>query len=263
MKRLLALILALAVTVPTGVLADPILKPRKYSGPIPPGSITLRVGFLAGPENEEMIDFLDRQITPPQTALSEDFGNGISFDLLYTHKFHPQFALRSGVTATFLRSNGDGTIVRRDGVPDSLGGAVLDYERSFDVDIFVLDASAMYYFSDAAIDEFQSYIGGGFSFGFPHAKFTEDRVDNTRIDGADYGQVIERDEWSTEAGVHSFVGASYYFASTWAFNAEWRYQLMQTKFPLSARNEDGDPEDVRFDVLFTGFTISAGITRAF
>ena len=38
--------------------AEPILKPRKYSGPIPKRYFTFDIGILGGADNEEMWDYL-------------------------------------------------------------------------------------------------------------------------------------------------------------------------------------------------------------
>lgn len=254
----------------TGVIADPILKPRKYHGPIPRSTFALRVGFLGGADSEEMIDFLDRRIIKPNEAFSEDFGNGLMFDGTYMYKLHPQFAVRANVSASFLRSSGDGFYVppRRPSDPDTL--ATVNYTRDFDVDLFILEASAVYFMSDAAVSEFQPYIGGGFSFGVPHAKYKETLV--VRDLGGEsepnyaVGQVYDEfdaNEWSTEAGVHGVLGALYYFNSTFAISLEGRGQIMQSKFPLTVTNEVGARESVKFDINYSGFTLSVGAVYSF
>jgi hypothetical protein len=242
--------------------AEPIIKPKKYHGPIPRSSFSLRVGFMGGANNEEMIEALDQYITPPFEAFSEDFGNGISVDGTYTYKVHPQFAVRANLSASFLRTESEGRFVPEvTNLPDSILAPLLNYTRDFDVDLFVLEASGLYYFSDAAINEFQPYAGGGFSVGVPHGKFTEVRIDD------DTGEVFEElntDEWSFEPGVHAFLGASYFVTNMWAVTAESRFQIMQSRFPIIVPDRSaGTLEKVDVLVKYAGFFIQIGVTRAF
>jgi len=136
---------------------------------------------------------------------------------------------------------------------------VVNYDRSFDVDLFVLELSALYFFSDASVQEFQPYMGGGFSIGMPHAKFKEERV--SQVSGQSFP--YEADQWSGEAGVHGILGAYYYVTNRFAFSAESRIDILQSKFPLSATNEVGQPEAVKLDVTYSGFVITFGISRSF
>jgi len=130
-----------------------------------------------------------------------------------------------------------------------------------DVDLFVLEASALYYFADSAIQEFQPYLGGGFSFGIPHAKFKEVRID---YDTGEVFEEIDRDEWSFEPGVHGFIGASYYINNLWAVNVEGRGQIMQSRFPINVPDIANDTiEEVDVIVDYSGFLIGIGIARAF
>jgi hypothetical protein len=209
-----------------------------------------------------MIEALDKFIKPPNEAFSEDFHNALSIDGTYTYKLHPQFAVRANVNASFLRTAGDGRFVPIvTDLPDTIPAPLLNYTRDFDVDLFVLEASALYYFVDAAIQEFQTYIGGGFSVGIPHASFTEVRVDD---DTGEVFEEIERDEWSFEPGVHAFAGASYYITNLWAVNVEGRGQILQSKFPIDVLNRSTDSlEEVDVIVQYSGFIISLGVTRAF
>jgi len=262
MTRRAALVLAVLLVQAGAAAAEPIIKPKKYHGPIPQNSFTLRFGFFGGAENAEMIEALDKEITPPEEAFSEDFGNGLSIDGTYTYKIHPQFALRANVGASFLRTTGSGTFVPDTStLPDTLDRLQLDYTRDFDVDVFVLEGSALYYFSDAAIQEFQPYFGGGFSVGVPHAKFDEVRVDHDT--GLVYEE-INRDRWSFEPGVHGILGASYYVTNVWAANVEGRVQILQSKFPIDVWDpEAGRFEEVDVIVKYNGFMINFGVSRSF
>jgi opacity protein-like surface antigen len=244
------------------VAAEPIIKPKKYHGPIPRSSFALRVGFIGGPENTEMIEALDKDIQSPFEAFSEDFGTGLTVDGTYTYKVHPQFAVRANVSASFLRTTGTGTFVPdAAGLPDSVLATQLDYTRDFDVDLFVGEVSALYYFSDAAIQEFQPYVGGGFSVGVPHAKFKETRIDH---DNRTLFQEIDRDRWSFEPGIHGFAGASYFITNLWAVNAESRFQMLQSKFPIDVIDrEAGRLREVDVIVHYDAFMLSIGVARAF
>ncbi len=216
-----------------------------------------------------MIDFLDDQIKPPNKAFSNDFSNGLIIDGTYTYKLHPQLAVRTNVSAAFLRSDGNGLFVPRrpTSLPDTILTPTVSYTRDFDVDIFTLEASALYYLSDASVTEFQPYFGGGFSLGVPHAKFKVKQVVASATDEfytqGDVFAESDDDKWSAEAGVHGIIGALYYFNNTFAISLEGRGQILQSKFPIETVNEDGLPESVKFDINYSGFVLSLGAVYAF
>jgi len=240
--------------------AGPIIKPRKYFGPIPAGSITFRVGFLGNATNREMIDFLDAGRSSAERAISNDFSNAISYDVTYMYKPHPQFGVRVSSSLTRLKSTGHGFFVFRPvGLPDSIPSPIFDYNRKFRVDLITMELSGVYFFSNAAVKEFQPYLGGGFTIGIPHQSFEEFRTNR------DTGErtSIMRNEWSAEAGVHGVFGAFYYITNRTAISAEATAQVLQSQFPLSAKDENGQPQDVRFVVDYTGFSLSLGVSRAF
>jgi hypothetical protein len=248
--------------------ADPILKPHKYHGPIPQSSISLRVGMLGEASNEEMIDFLDERV--PQSAdpaVEEDFGNGLTFEISYTHKPHPHFAVRFNASVSLLRSEGSGTLVLQDvNPPDSLMTA-LDYKHEFNVDLIVVEASGVYHFSDASVKEFQPYLGAGFSVGFPHEVFKETRVDSDT--GEPYTDVIpgipaEASDWGVSAGVHAVGGLIYYVSNRVGIVSEGRLQMMQGRFEqLQTTNEVGELENLNFVVDYSGFYLTVGMSYGF
>lgn len=161
-----------ALTVGTASLAsaEPIMKPRKYYGPIPQSMVWLRGGFFGGASNEEMNTYLDGLIQAPFTKTTEDFGSAFTIEAGYAHKPHPQFALRLNASVSFLSSTGSGNNAVDTG--DSLL-TVVNYNREFKSDLIVAEVSGIYFFSDAAVKEFQSYIGGGFSIGVPYESYKE------------------------------------------------------------------------------------------
>ncbi len=159
--------------------AGPIIKPKKYHGPIPRQSVSLRVGFLGGATNSEMYEYLATLVPQPVRDLTEtnDFGNSPLAEITYTYKLHPQFAVRANFYAAFLRSSSQGVREASVDLPDTVTTApTVNYTNEFDVDLFTLELSALYYFTDAAVKEFQPYFGGGFSLGLPHQKFTETQL---------------------------------------------------------------------------------------
>jgi hypothetical protein len=245
--------------------AEPILAPHKYEGPIPPSSISLRVGVLGGTTNQEMIDYLDGRVRDPFEVTSEDFGSSLAVDLTYIHKPHPQFGFRLNGSAAFLKYTSTGDFVPQTG--DTLLPQ-LKYDREFKVDLFTIEASGIYFFNDASTKEFQPYLGGGFSLGFPHQKFTESRTD---VDtGLPYteeieGRISEGSEWDVAPGAHLVGGLMYYFTNRWGVSAEGRVQLMESRFDqIEAPDPDtGGFENVSFVVKYTGFYLSLGATYAF
>jgi hypothetical protein len=245
--------------------AEPILKPHKYHGPIPQNLLSVRVGTLGGASNEEMINYLDGRVKPPFEVSSQDFGNGLAIDVGFIHKPHPQFGVRVNGSASFLSYTSSGDFVPQTGdtvLPQ------LKFNRELKVDLFTLEASGIYFFSDASVKEFQSYLGGGFSLGFPHQTFTESR---TNVDtGAPYteeipGRPSDVSEWDVSPGAHLVGGLLYYFKEQWAASAEARVQVMESRFDqLQAIDpETGQYENVSFVVDYTGFYLSVGVTYGF
>jgi opacity protein-like surface antigen len=269
------------LTTVSAAFAGPILKPRKYHGPIPRSSLNLGVGFLGGAANEEMYEYFNQRVPEPvkNETQSNDFGNAPLVELTYTYKTHPQFAVRGKAYAAFLTSDWTGVIVPVIEAPDTVSPEwqrpSVDAKTTFDVVLFALEASALYYFTDAAVKEFQPYIGGGFTFGLPYQKYTEKMTVREADDdpaNPDYQPIftpgqrlrtVERDQLTFEAGVQGILGMLYYFTNKWAVSAEGRYQMLQSKFPLTVLNENDEPEEVKFDVDYTGFMAVVGITYAF
>ena len=249
-----------ALTLGTASLAsaEAIMKPRKYYGPIPQSMVWLRGGFFGGASNEEMNTYLDGLIQPPFTETSEDFGSAFAIEAGYAHKPHPQFAVRLNASVSFLSSTGNGNEAIDTG--DSLL-TVVNYNREFKSDLIVVEASGIYFFSDAAVKEFQTYIGGGFSVGVPYESFSETRVDAGT--GATY-PTLESSEWGVSAGVHAVLGALYYLTNTFGITAEGRLQLMEGKYDqLQAPNEVDQLENVSFVVDYTGFYLTVGVLWGF
>jgi len=283
MKHRVTLFVVFLVLLSTAAaaVAGPILKPRKYHGPIPRSSLALRVGFFAGASNSQMYDYLDTRVPAParDETLSNDFDSAPMAELAYVYKAHPQFAVRANFYVAYLKSDWTGIIDTNIPPPDDATqqwlSPTVNTNVSFDILLFTLETSALYYFTDAAVKEFQPYFGGGFSFAIPYQEFQETSTIRDRDeDPGDPGYVPEFDvgevysdysktESSFQAGVHGIVGILYYFGNRWAISLEGRGQILQSKFPLAVRNEQGEPEDVDFDVDLSGFMMTAGVSYAF
>jgi len=258
--RWIALVLgALLLSAVSSAVAEPIMKPRKYYGPIPQSMVWLRGGFYDGASNEEMNAYLDGLVQDPFTETINDFGAAFLIDAGYGHKPHPQFGVRINAGVSFLSSEANGNKDPEGSTVDTL---VVDYAREFKVELIVVELSGIYFLSDAAVKEFQSYIGGGFSVGFPRESFEETQVD---IDTGQYIQTIESSEWGgMSAGVHGVLGAIYYLTNTFGITTEGRVQLMEGKYDqLQAPNEVNELEDVSFVVDYTGFYITVGVLWGF
>ncbi|MFH1755490.1 MAG: hypothetical protein ABIA59_07280 [Candidatus Latescibacterota bacterium] len=255
--RFCGLITALMLFSASVAVSGPILKPRKYYGPIPRSALSLRVGFHGGANNEQMWGFIDGLYQRPAgDENTDDFGNAIILDATYTYKLHPQFAFRLDGSLSILRSASKGYFVPA--TEDTIQ-PIYDFSRRFNVDLFVIETSGVYYFTDASVNGFQPYIGAGFSAGFPRATYKEGFTDR------DSGTIIRDNsntEWSLEAGVHALLGALYYISNSFAFTAETRFQILQSKFPIEIDTEEGR-KTVKFDVDYEGFVISVGGAWAF
>ncbi len=246
--------------------AEPILAPHKYSGPIPQSSISLRIGVLGGPTNEEMIDFLDNRVKAPFETNPQDFEAAWAIDVTYIHKPHPQFGFRVNGSASSMKYTSSGDFVPQVEADSLL--PQLKYNREFKVDLFALEASGIYFFTDASLQAFQPYLGGGFSLGFPHQTFTESRTD---VDtGQPYtepieGHMTDASEWDVAPGAHLVTGMLYYLNDRWGFSTEARVQLMESRFDqlLALDPETNKYENVSFVVKYTGFYFTLGATYGF
>jgi len=246
---------------------QPIIAASPYSGPMPQSSISIRIGALTGTTNEEMINYLDPEVQPPFHIDSRDFKTSLAIDATYIHKPHPRFGFRVNGSASFLKytSNGDFIPQVAEVGIDTLG---LKYDREFKVDLFTLEGSGLYFFTDASVEKFQPYAGAGFSLGFPHQSFKETRTG--AVSGDPYTKEIEGhpsdvSEWDVSPGAHIVVGALYYFASRWGASAEMRGQFMESRFDqLQAFDpETGEYENASFVVQYSGFYFTLGATYGF
>ena len=257
-----AVCVAIAVlSPPTRSSADPILKPKKYTGPIPKKYFSFGIGAFGGAENADMWDFLDRQVYGPMKSLTEsdDFGAALSLDVCYAVKVHPQFAVRTRAGLAILGADGKGVVDPN--LPAPADTLLLAYDRSFDVLLFSIDATGLFFFQDASVKEFQTYIGGGFSLYLPYSKYTEDRADYDT--GKPYNG-YETSEWGFEPGVHAVLGMLYHFKPTLALNLEGRVQMAQSKFEMEyLLPEPAGSQEISFDVDYSGFILSIGIAKFF
>jgi hypothetical protein len=246
--------------------AEPILAAHKYQGPIPQNAISLRVGTFGGASNQEMIDFLDGRVKPPFESNPQDFSNALSIDVGFVHKPHPQFGVRLNGSAAFLSYTSTGDFVPQVEADSTL--PQLKFSRELKVELFTLEASGLYYFGDSSVKELQTYLGGGFSLGFPHQSFTETRTDadtGLPFTEAIAGRPSDVSEWDVAPGVHLVGGILYYFSDRWAVSAEGRGQFMQSRFDqLQALDpETGEFENVSFVIDYTGFYLAIGATYGF
>jgi hypothetical protein len=258
-----ALACAAMITTASLASAEPILKPHKYYGPIPQSALFFRAGMLGGAGNEEMLDFFDSKTQAPFENDTQDFGNSLTLEAGYQFKPHPRFGFRLNASYSGLTSTDNGNMVSQAApAPPDTVPPILDFSREFKVDLFVLEASAVYYFADASVKEFQTYLGGGFSFGFPHQTYTETRT--REENGQPFGDPIESSEWDFSAGVHAVLGAIYYASNRFGITGEGRIQMMESSYDqLEVPNETGDLEQVGFVVKYTGFYVTVGVLWAF
>jgi hypothetical protein len=265
-----ALGLALCVHAPRAMsqapASKPILKDEVYSGPIPRSSVSLRVGMFGGASNQEMIEYLDVGVQQPFQVSYEDFPTGLALDIGYVYKPHPRFGLRLNGSASFFRYTSEGDFVPQ--VPADSLLTQLVYDRELAVQLFVLEASGIYYFTDASTTDLQTYLGAGFSLGIPHEDYSETWTD---VDtGLPYtepipGRVSEASEWDVTGGVHAVFGLLYWFSDQWGLTAEARGQFMEGRFEqLEAVDPDtGEYENINFVIDYSGFFLSIGLSYGF
>jgi hypothetical protein len=249
---------------PTTIYADPILKPRKYHGPIPKKYVTFSIGFFGGADNTDMWEFLERQVDEVlrKETTTDDFGAAPLITIAFTNKLHPQFAVRAQGGLAFLTSESRGLLVPPV-PPDTTAAPLVEFERDFNVLLFNIDATGFYFFQDASVKNFQSYIGGGFSLFFPYAEFKQELTDKDTNEGYPPGEGVQtQSQWSIDPGVHAVLGFLYHVKPTLAFNAEGRVQIAQSKFKLDYPTEDGI-QPLSFDVDYTGFSITVGVSKFF
>lgn len=246
---------------PPPLSAEPILKPKKYHGPIPKRYFTFNVGFLAGPDNEAMWSYLDGLIDEPlqKETSTSDFGASLALDAVYSVKLHPQFAVRSKIGVAFLGSQSTGLLTGAE--PDTSGLLPLfNFERTFDVTLFSLEVSALFFFQDASVNDFQTYMGGGFGAYFPWERYKRTLVD---VDTGSSPPVFEEEDFSVEPGIHGILGFIYHIQTALAVHAEGRVRLVQGKFLLTVPTDDAGLQPINFDVDYSGFVLVAGISKFF
>jgi len=253
----IAACIGLAVATPPDSCGEPILKPRKYAGPIPKRYFSLGIGLIGGAENEEMWDFLDRQVVSTLSGKTDtkDFGAGLALDGSYTVKVHPQFAFRGRAGLSILNSESTGEMKIAD-VDTSLVG----FERNFDVLLFSFDLSGVYYFQDASVKNFQPYLGAGLGVYLPHSSFKE------KLTNVTTGQPLpgsEQTEWDVQPGAHGMLGFLYHFNNTTAAGLEGRVQMAMSKFDLEYQEALGTRRNASFDVHYTGFILGAFAAKFF
>jgi hypothetical protein len=250
--------------------AEPILKPKKYHGPIPKKSFGLSIGFLGGPDNEQMYTYLDGLVDEVLRSRLQttDFEGGPQFDAYYTVKLHPNFAFRLTGGVALLKSDSKGFAVASE--PDTSGlRPLLAFEREFDVTLFSLQASGLYYFQDASVSEFQAYIGGGLSFFFPYAKYQQNTTiaqqnpDGSISDTGQHYSSSEETKFSAEPGIQGILGALYHVRNNLAFFMEGRYQIGQSKFEMDLPTATAGIQNLSFDVNYSGFVLAIGASRFF
>lgn len=241
---------------PQGSNAEPILKPRKYYGPIPKRYFTLSIGLVGGAANEEMWDLLDRMVIEPlrKETDTNDFGASLALDGAYTVKVHPQFAVRARTGLVLLRSGSTGKWKVED-EPTTYG-----FEREFNVWLLSLDGTALYYFQDASVKSFQTYFGAGLGAYFPYSIYREKMTD---LISQDVLPEVETTEWDFQAGVHAILGFLYHTNPTTAFGMEGRVQMAMSKFALDYTNTVGEALTGNFDVDYTGFVLSLTASKFF
>jgi hypothetical protein len=261
-QRCIAALICLSILLPhTCSYADPILKPKKYHGPIPKRSFGLNIGFLGGPSNEEMWNYLDGLIDQPfrSDLDTQDFGTSLNLDLLYTAKVHPNFALRVKGSVAFLKSSSTGLMSAA--LVDTTGNTlVLEFDRSFDIVLSSIEASAMYYFTDASVSEFQSYIGAGFSLYLPYTTYKEDLTDFDT--GLPYDS-RDKSKMTGEPGVNAVLGALYHLRNDLALSLEGRLYMAQSKYKLEVPTTGAGNQEITFDINYDGFVLVAGVAKFF
>ena len=240
---------------PQPTSAEPILKPRKYEGPIPKRYFTISIGFLGGADNAEMWDLLDRQVlsTVEGETQTEDFGASLAFDGSYTAKVHPQFAFRAKAGLSVLQSESTGKWKPAD-------EGLLNFNRQFDVLLFTLDATALFYFQDASVKAFQTYAGIGLGAYFPYAKYTEELTD---VGTGEPLPTTEQEQWDVQPGAHAILGFLYHINPTTAIGMEGRVQMAMSKFSLTFVDTVGNTETGNFDVDYTGFVLGLTVSKFF
>ena len=266
-RRLIATFLVLAplliVSYPAPCLsADPILKPRKYHGPIPQRAYALSIGFIGGPDNEAMFTHLDALVDQPfrNNLNTNDFGAALTIDGTFIMKLHPQFAFRAKSSVSFLTSQSTGLVVPIAAQDPGGLAPLLEFERNFDVTLLSVEGSGLYFFQDASVSEFQTFIGLGLSLFIPYAKYEETTINTAN------NQPFSKEstnKWSTEPGVHGVLGFLYHFNNSVAVTSEGRFQIAQSKFNAVFPTLADGLQDLNFDVHYTGFVLNVGIARFF
>lgn len=250
------LVLAALIALPTAPHADPILKPRKYHGPIPQKAFTLSVGFYGGAENQELWDHLESLLIQPlkKESVTKDFETSLNLDAMFLNKVHPQFAFRLRGSVAFLNSESKGLIVPSV-IDTSIAQPLVSFSRSVDVIMSSVSVSGLYYLQDAAVSELQIYMGLGFGFVFPYMKYEQELSDVSTGQPFPSAQQNET-QVKAEPEFHVVMGTLYHIKPTFALGAEGRFQIAQSKIDLNLPTLSDGRQDLNFDVDLTGFVLA-------
>ena len=257
------LVLAALIVLPTAPNADPILKPRKYHGPIPQKAFTLGVGFFDGAKNQELWDHLESLLIQPlkKESVTEDFGSSLNLDAMFLNKVHPQFAFRVRGSVAFLNSTSKGLIVPSV-IDTSTAQPLVSFSRSLDIILSSVSVSGLYYFQDAAVSELQIYMGLGFGFVFPYIKYEQNLFDVSTGQPFPSAQPNET-QVKAEPEFHVVLGTLYHIRPTFALGAEGRFQIAQTKIDLNLPTLSDGRQDLNFDIALTGFVLALTLSWFF
>jgi len=263
-KSVALLFLAALVALPTAPNADPILKPKKYHGPIPQKAFVLGVGVYGGAENQDFWAYLESLLLEPlkKEVVTNDFGASLNIDASFLNKVHPQFAFRIRGSVAFLQSDSKGLLVPSV-IDTSIAQPLVAFSRSMDVILSDLAVSGLYYFQDAAVSEFQIYTGLGFGFIFPYIEYKQELTEISTGEPFPNAQRNETQPFSAEPEFHVVLGTLYHVKPTLALGAEGRFQIAQSKIEINLPTAADGRQDLNFDVDFTGFVLALTVAWFF
>jgi len=238
-------LLALALTAVDAAAQTSLYRQKKYYGPIPVNGLSLHVGFVDGPDHQNLTDHLI--FWARQRAGEENWENWTTSFYAkagYQRRISPFHFLTANLNFAYLAAEGFG-----DYVTLTEPSYYLLSERKLKTYLLSLDIGFHYYMVEPEVRSIAPYIGGGFSGVIPM-----ERLETTlRLeDGTPFpsgGETVS--ENSLEVGVHGEFGLVYFITNRYSAGMEGRYALSQSKFDIHGGNFDVDYSGLFLSLLMT------------
>lgn len=252
MKRIASgvIIFALILICMEPASAQRLFKERKKFGPVPIRSISLSVGFIDGPEANDLTDHLYRWALErggdEGKNIFDEIGTSPYMKVGFERLISREIFLTAALNFSYFKTESSGGYITR-----TEPSIYLDMNRELSIYLFSLDLGLKYYMSKLEVKNLVPYFGGGFSAALPVVELDTELYDEGVPYTSSGGTVSET---SLEEGMHAEFGLIYFITNRMSGSFEARYQMCQSKF---------DIHDANFDLRYRGITLALTFARHF